>query len=1655
MAEQSGKRRRWVKWLVGAAALLLVLVGLAPTIAGWFAPGIASGAIGGAINGSATVESVSLSWFGGQRVGPVIIKDSAGRTVANVTVTASRGLLGLARAGTAGGDVGEVTVTGAAHVVRGKDGTLNVATLAKGGGTSSTAGSSKGGGGDAKLPDGLKGSVVLDKLALEFTDESAGARVAKISVPALSGRASLEGGNAAVNLSGELQYQRTLADQPVSGGSVLVKAGATGLTDAAGTLTPAAASLDVSAELKDVAVALADAVAGTEQKLVAAIGDTLRASVVVKGTMRDAEGTVAVVSRGVNADLALKTAGGVLTASKPGTISVLGAGLMPLVPGLDEGLKASGMTLSGLPDVRARVESLRLPLPMDGKPLDLRGGSVALAVETSEVTGTVRVPGSDGAPGTSRAMRIAPLKALIAGEDLAKKVAVTGGTEATIDGKRAGVLAVDVAAFELLDGNGAPGMPGRVEGGLKLTELATALAQPLAAASKIDLARDVGPTLDVEVRAATGEPSGGAPTMNVTLDVRSANVVAASRAVVSGKVVHLPGMDTKVRVASAGPMIGRMLGAGPVSIESGLPVAMELQNVTLDLEKYGNTKDLRAFKGLLKVETGSGAGTLALAGQKAQALEIAPFVATVDARDIAAGVKLIAAGSMKLDGVQAAVLAADVTASELMKADGTAAGGMPALRGQVQLSEVATAIAQPMVETLGLNLPAGVGPKLAVNATLAAAAGGGAGAIPTTDVDVEVKSAGVNGSIAMTLAGRTLKTRGGEHAFSLRSPATLAGKAARDAGVAMSEGGYAKVTVRSLAVEMDEAWRPRMERVAADAEVNVGGFSVSPATESGAAPVYLNQMIVGAKLAAGATPAVTVKGSGKQGEGSFFLQGAMDLVGLIGKDGAITPAAVKPIGTLDLNNVPTTLVGLVVAPTKPAQPGQAPPLDVARLVREAVGPAVTVKVASAATGAAGSDGRTVSMTVASARVNGGLEGTLDSTAAALSKLEFRTQVSPELAGALIDSFGSGLASKPRLVSPAAVVISATPVRVPLKNGSPELSQAGELALRIAVDGRAMIDNVMVKGEGSEVRDLGGIGLENTLITASVPLASLAKGGAAKPAQARVTAAVLGKGGAKIMDLATGARVNLADGGPSGDLNADLKLALADASWVDTFLGSPGLLAGGIGETATIEGAAVVSFPKNGSAGGAAYERAVITASVKSPRLSTVQPLKATAVPGKAGIDSPLVLDWEMEPGWGNRYVMAPSKKGLEPVAQFTAPTNVKVSVYRLAVNTGKGGPMKQGVFTADVGVESPGTTLRLGRGEGAAPAPLTNLKARLTGGKEPGTLGFSLTLDDAGGGMVDGKPAVSFAGGVYGVADGAGVLTTDAAKITASGTAKKIRTAIVDAVGRQNGVVEEALGPTADLEIKAQGLSKEAGKLDIVAISPRAESRISGVIDGGAFRIAQPAQGKPAQLVTIKEATSKLGGMLVKGLPVVGSFEKKPEDGPATINAYNLVVPIDGDMSKLNGNIVVDMGSARFATSAAFKTILKLARQQEAGMIGQRLQPFEIVFKDGVGTYDKVMLPLGEFRLGTGGSFDLVNRQIDVVTYIPLGAITDEAAGLFNTGAGKLIGGAIPLVEQATMMPFRTSGSFDNPRTRPDAELFAKEFIGTIRPDKIIKDIFK
>jgi hypothetical protein len=207
---------------------------------------------------------------------------------------------------------------------------------------------------------------------------------------------------------------------------------------------------------------------------------------------------------------------------------------------------------------------------------------------------------------------------------------------------------------------------------------------------------------------------------------------------------------------------------------------------------------------------------------------------------------------------------------------------------------------------------------------------------------------------------------------------------------------------------------------------------------------------------------------------------------------------------------------------------------------------------------------------------------------------------------------------------------------------------------------------------------------------------------------------------------------------------------------------------------------------------------------------------------------------------------------------------------------------------------------------------------------------------------------------------------------------------------------------------------------------------------------------EPVQ-ASVTEVSRAMGGRFIDGLPLLGSFEKTAKDVAASLRVTDLTLPLSKDFSKLNAEVTFDPGEARFEASPEFAELLKLVNARGAGVVGRKLEPLKVHVKQGVATYDSWTLPLGEFRLRTEGVVDLVKSSMDVVTYVPIEALSDKALSSLKSGsfAGRVLPGVADALRE---VPFRTKGPLGSAGTNIDFEMVAKNAVKGIDTDKLLQE---
>lgn len=1564
------KRRKIILGVVGGVALILLLaVVFLPQIAGAIAPGIIASKSDDAIPGSATVQRVRLSWGGPQRVETLKVLDTKGKEILSASVEVDRGLIALA---TATMDLGTVKVSGLkADIVRNADGTTNVQqALVKaqsGSGSPKTKSKSNE---PISLPAGLNVALDMKNADVTYTDlgtpanpadraritsgapgsAAAGFAPLKVAVTDLDASAQLAAGKPLLaNVQAQAQQVNEGGANPAGAkpGSIVVDIRLEpGWYKSDGRVDLDAAEGKATITATSVPTALLDAILGpviAGTTLQESLGRDVQASVVASGSMENATATISLNTEGVKVSGEVGIASGLVTVKTPMVAEVTSGAMTRLLPDVMSQLRENpNARLEALPGVKATVNALSMKIQPG---LDLRGGRADVTVRAEAMRGQVALQ-----PGEAfQSLATEPLEVRVSSDDFAQGVRVTGATSATVGGKPAGTLSIDATARGLLDATGKPvaGLPRSLQGQVALRGMTTALAQPFAG-TMVDLTRDIGPTLDLNIIATTSGEAG------------SANATAGAAPGAGA----IPPTDLDIAASSQFFNLAAALRLEPTAIRS-----RGEEPVRVQMSRAG-----AIAAGFVPAETGwavdatDGMGSLAL---EARNLNIQRVAST---------------GALDLPNSAASVT---VNVGN-MRATAAHAGDAPVEIGRAMMQATLEPGRTPTVQASVNASHMGKPFRITANQTLTGIfTRGSDGVITMTPARMKPE-----GLIEIIEAPTTLAR--------LMPPPAPAEPAPVDA--------EPKATTRGDAADA-------ALRITADAPV-VATLGAKPS----AAPIGRDQPRPTQPDAAPAPPAANVGNAGN--------------------------APDAPVATASL--------------------------DLPALIQSVLGPQVSARVTTAPVEGQ-PDAFSAVAVVNATNVAVNVKAAASETSLRLNEATAQVNIAPETLRTLLNSFAPGVTGVPRLNGPATVYAAIDPVTLPTSGlGKVQVDQVGPVKATVAIPGRTLVDGLQVgvaQADGT-VRTLSAIGIEDFRLVANVPVAAMVA--EALPDQRATSvdlrAQLLGAGGARVGSLTGTLNADISNGQPAGGLNARFEISEIDVKGVEGLLLPGDALSQALGERANVSLVASLSPPENARVGDkfAPMEGTIdVEAGIQATRLRSDGPIKARVKGGMAALTAPTRFSLSVPPDLANTYIAPPPANGQRDPNQLrlVEPAEVQLSIETFRMPLGAVGDPGV-VASADRRLEA-AVSVRVARAalasQGGNALALNGVEAsvRTPGREQPVTapIPFSLSVAQTDLSNVEPITNMRITGIVEGLVDAQGNLVPDNATMNASGALPAFPTALIDTLAKQNGLLTDLLGPVVvveRLEVNRVPLTK-AGELtqrgsnaratiDVAMRTERAAGSVSGVLGDAIFVAQQPVQ------FGINEVTEALAGRFMKGMPFLGKVTKNKEDAPAMFKATGLTVPLSNDWSRLNGQVVLDPGEARFAASDDFAGLLSNLAMRQQGTVGQRLQPLNVSIVNGVATYEKWAIPLGEFSVETTGTVDMVQRRIDVVTWIPFGQLSSDAARLFGA-AGNLGGGA--LLQAADRVPFRTSGSLDNPSTRPDMELFAKTFVEKLSPEELIKDRLK
>lgn len=1627
--------------LVPLVLLLVVAIALAPTIASRLAPGIIASAAKDSIDGSASVAKVRLSWSGPQTIEALSIKDATGREILRADLNASTSLFSLVRGSRS---IGDIRLSGSALVIRDTNGDINFAKLMKPGPTpppGHTGPSSPPSGAEpAKLPKSLAASIVIDSLSVTYTDESrAGTPGGALGLWALKGDADFAVGKPlTATLSGDFVHGPDAASAAKDGGTLSVVATINDLTQPDGTLTVTNASGDLTIALDALNTEGLDALLDQKGNLTSALGKAVSLDIKASGSASSGSATLTAASDALTADIALALKDNLLSLPRPGIINAKAAKLIALAPDLRAQLSSEQtMVVESWPELTATLSALSLRIPQGSAPLDLRGSALALSIATTGASGKIAIPGPAPAEGqaptppTIKPFTLAPFTLALDAPDLAQGLALKGGSSATIGGSPAGAIAIDAALSGLLDDKGAPiaGLPAKIAATIDIKDLATAIAEPLVAASNIRLADDIGPTLSARIVAnSTAVPGQKIPRADATLAIDAANIKSSGALTLADNVLTTGPEGLTLSIISAGPIAERFLTTSGLDITEGGSVTCSIKDLRADLSKLAPpapssgekpAPDLRALAAVATVSIGQTRGSMKLPSEPSRTpFTVLPTTLLIDASNLADAAKLSASGGAFMSGSPAGTLNAELSAS-VLDANGAPARGIPQnLNATFSLRNASTKALQPLASATGLVLSEDLGDTLNIEGWAKPAATAG-----RTDVSFSANAQKLQVGGQLDLSPTDIRTREQGLRVTAQELGRILGRFAPADQAVFQPTGTMQLTIKDLAIPLDAATgSPRLDKSSAAVALGLSDLRAALTTPDGATQTFnLGSSRLALGLAPGAAPTLNLDSNMNIGDKPSIAKGALAINNLFNPDGSINASGARPEGNIQLADVPTVLASLG---------GK----DIADLVTQALGQTVSAQIDADQQGA----NTALNLSITSSG------GTTLATTATLSPNELSvgaTRANAAVTPDLLRTLTKGNPSIPALRVPAKFDILVDPLAIPLSGTSLDTTRLAGRRLKATITGDADIADISIAGKpGAAPMRTGPVKLTSVRIVADAPLAAIAPGSdTAKPERANVLANIPLSTTANepLGALIANADLGLAGSRPAGSVTANARLENFSAVFLERFLNQPGMISGAVGER--FQAAASLNLPEFPS--GEELKNLGLNVRMSSERVAFSDVATVRLKPDRLELAKPITIDWKPSPAWATRYMLGqqPAPDGTTALRFAQAPP-IKISVSALTFATGKDslgtpvGPFKPGVFALDAALDVPASSLVMADGQNIT---LRDLSASLN--RNPADaqgLAFQLRTLPTGSGAQNSQP-VTFGGTLSGLSDAAGNLTPDSAALTAKGRVAGLPTALVDSIADQNGMLIELLGPVINMDLDADRLSKVGGNLSAVLTSERATATVRGAVRDGLF-IADTSTGAKVSVIS-----PTLGAKLTEGLPLVGSLEKRPSDAPATLTTTSLRVPTSTstpeDLRKLNGQLALDLGEVRFQTGGAFQSILKAVGQKDQGTAGRRLKPLQVNITDGVVQYQRFQLPIGEFNVDTEGSYDLVTKRVDFITWIPAGALADEAAGLFNTGLGGLLGGAVNPIEKLTMLPWRTSGTAGGSlSTKPDLQLFIK-----------------
>lgn len=980
------------------------------------------------------------------------------------------------------------------------------------------------------------------------------------------------------------------------------------------------------------------------------------------------------------------------------------------------------------------------------------------------------------------------------------------------------------------------------------------------------------------------------------------------------------------------------------------------------------------------------------------------FTATIMSDDLTKRINVAVKGDARLEGRDPSSLAANVSVDDLLTPEGGVTFAVEKVTGTVSGQRVPTALLQPMLASTPIEASRDLGDLLDVRATFSAG--------QQREVSVSVAAPKATLELAASVNQADHSVVGSN--LLLKVPAIHPELADKLAHVGLDRPGDLELHLTSFKIPAQDKTTGKfaLADAAATGAIRLNGplgvtlpikapaASTQPAdaTTGRIAPIEVASLAIDFD-----SPRL---GDGLKTSGSLMVDGGKitideRITNLFDQKGGLSPAGVMPVGSVAIDRLPRRTFAAFV------------PEDQREIVDETIGDSLSASVSTTAQG----DALRAEATVTGQRLNVSLNGERRPEGLAVGGGTISLGLTPKLVAAL----QKGAANPITLQDAASCTIELQPFELANKPtvagsdgaSSKDLGPEFEIPLppirAIVAMPKAVLGGVP---ELAEPVSLSNLNME-LQVYGSAAYRTYTANGDVQVARAKAERGVCG--------MRLQARVETKDGKLTP--RADIGLADVSVGELERLMGKPaGAWSQWLGPDGTmrlfvehvggdINADIKANFPNvvgefSVEVTDAAVSLAGGTTELRLPRAALQQRMNPPAEPGAKREDASAaetieVLD-DMPATLTVQKISFPramiQKQPFDPAAVLID-ASLDGGALRLKSSSGATASLRDVSVQLNTKNLKDGVAFSMkGRAESNDPsakpstAPATAPAATAPSDLPPGTL-------DIQGAIVDLVSAES-------------TLDTDAAKMRMTARASGIPTAIADAVTGMQGLLVAAVGPMMDVNAVADDFSKRSGDLD--ARIRTTNGWLNLPVRGNKDDSLRSEKNKPiqAELSITKPLRERL---LEKINPILADI--RTTEQPLRVSIPYAVLPTDGDVSKLKADVEITVGKVELDSGSTTLKVLAFFQQKGRETIPGSIEPISAKIRNGIVKYDKFSVRIDKYTLNYSGQIDLVKKEVDLRTEIPLKALGDA----FKELEGYADNITVPLVTRGAFGKVKTT----------------------------------